>query len=67
MRKPKRYVNHACCPEEWCRISDLTGSYELDGMIARTSNRDMAGRLEDHLVSDVAYQVKTAYNRGPID
>ena len=64
MRKLKRYGNHECCPPEWKRISDLTGSYELDGMISRTPNRDMAGRLEDHLMSDVAYQRKTNYS-GP--
>ena len=64
MRKPKRYANHECCPKDWRTISDLTGSYELDGMISRTKNKDMAARLEDHLVCDIAYQRRTAYN-GP--
>lgn len=67
MRKPKKYENHDCSPPEWRRTSDLTGSYELDGMIQRTSNRDMARRLEDHLVTDVAYQKRTAYNGSSLD
>lgn len=62
MRKPKRFPNHRAAPAEWRSISDLTGSYELDGMIARTPNRDMADRLPDHLMSDVAYQKRTGYN-----
>ena len=64
MRKSKLHGNHECCPKDWRCVSDMTGSYELDGMIARTPNKDMAGRLQDHLVSDVAYQRRTAYN-GP--
>lgn len=64
MRKPAKYQNHQICPMEWRRVSDLTGSYELDGMIARTPNKDMAARLEDHLVTDVAYARRTAYS-GP--
>ena len=62
MRKPKKYENHECCPEDWRGVSDLTGSYELDGMISRTSNKEMVAKLEDHLVTDVAYQKKTPYN-----
>ena len=66
MRKPKRYGNHECCPEEWRGISDLTGSYEMDGLVARTTNRDAIARLEDHLVSDVAYELSNGYRRSSI-
>ena len=67
MRKMKRYPNHECCPQDWRRTSDLTGSYELDGMIQRTPNKDMSAKLEDHLMSDVAYQKRTAYNGSSLD
>ena len=67
MRKPKTYQNHECCPRDWRSISDLTGSYELDGMIARTPNREMAQKLEDHLMVDQAYQKRTAYNGSSLD
>jgi len=67
MRKPKTYTNHVCCPGEWKKTSDLTGSYELDAMISRTPNKEMAEKLEDHLVTDVAYQKRTAYNGSTID
>ena len=67
MRKLRKYENHKCCPEEWRRVSDLTGNFELDGMIQRTPNRDMARKLEDHLITDVAYQKRTAYNGSSLD
>ena len=67
MRKLKAYTNHECCPCDWRKTSDLTGSYELDGMIARTPNKEMAAKLEDHLVTDVAYQKRTAYNSSSLD
>lgn len=44
----------------------MTGCYELDGVISKNPNKDMAERLQDHLVSDVAYQLKTSYNNGRI-
>lgn len=66
MRRLKTYSNHECAPAEWRQTQDLTGGYELDKVISQNSNRDMAKRLQDHLVSEVAYQVKTGYNNGRI-
>lgn len=66
MRKMKLHHNHQCCPEEWKGVSDMTGSYEMDGMIQRTSNKDMADRLESHLVSDVAYTRNRGYGKGSL-
>jgi hypothetical protein len=67
MRKPRGYKNHTCCPEEWRQTSDMTGSFELDAMILRTSNKDMQDRLADHLSGDQAYLKRTAYNSSSID
>jgi hypothetical protein len=64
MRKPSMHGNYDCAPVEWRKTSDMTGSYELDGMISRTSNKDMADRLENHLVSDVAYKKSSGYGSG---
>lgn len=62
MSEHKLFKEHKCCPKEWRAVKDMTGSYELDGMIARTSNRDMHAKLEDFLVSDEAYALRTDYN-----
>ncbi len=66
MRKPAKYDNHECCPSDWRNISDLTGSYELDAVIAKNKNPEMAKKLEDHLVTDIAYKHRTAYSGGGI-
>lgn len=66
MRNPKQYTMHKCAPEDWRRTPDMTGSFELDGMIMKTNNKDMADRLQDHLVDDTAYKLNTSYGRGPI-
>jgi hypothetical protein len=63
MRKLTGYANHQCCPREWRGVQNLTGSYELDGMIARTRNRDMVAKLKDYLADGgEAYGPLTAYN-----
>jgi hypothetical protein len=67
MKKLAKYSNHGCCPKDWRQVSDLTGSYELDAVIQRAHNRDMVAKLEDHLVTDVAYQKRTAYNSSSLD
>jgi hypothetical protein len=67
MKKLSHYTNHECCPKDWRTIKDLSGSYELDGMIARISNKKMAEKLEDHLMCDQAYQKRTAYNGSSLD
>ena len=68
MRPPKYHPKHQCCPDDWRRTPDLTGSYELDAAIARNSNKDIPHRLEYYCSSygngassDNAYAPKTAY------
>jgi hypothetical protein len=67
MRKPKNFSNHQCAPAEWRGTPDMTGSYEMDAMIMKTSNRDMIDRLKTHLTGDAAYERRTAYNGSTID
>lgn len=67
MRNPKGFRRHECCPEEWRMIPDITGSFELDAMIMKNPNRDMASKIVDHLTGDGAYTKRTAYNRSPLD
>ena len=66
MKQFDNYPCHQCAPKEWRKVKDMSGSYELDGMIARTKNCDMWDRLENHLMTDVAYKINTSYGRGPI-
>ena len=63
MKQPRGYSEHKCAPEEWRHTPDMSGSYELDGMIRRGANKDMQGKLHDHIVGDDAYLLRTAYNR----
>lgn len=62
-----RYKNHDCCPKDWRGIHDMTGSYELDALIDRVPRPAVLQKLEDHLVTDVAYQKRTAYNGSTLD
>jgi hypothetical protein len=63
MRTRKGCGMHQCCPAEWRRTPELTGSYELDAVIARNSNRDIPARLEYYLdQSTNNCSPRTAYN-----
>jgi hypothetical protein len=63
MRHLKGLPLHQCCPQEWRRTPDMTGSYELDAVIARNPNKDLRSRLEFYLdSSDLAYGPLTGYN-----
>ncbi len=62
MRNPKQFQRHDCCPADWKRTPDMTGSFELDAVIIKSPNKDMCDRLENHLVGDVAYKRKTPYS-----
>jgi hypothetical protein len=42
----------------------MTGDHIMDGSIKRCCNKDAQDRLHHHLVTDVAYRRKTAYNSG---
>jgi hypothetical protein len=70
MKQPKGHIEYGhkgCCPTEWERVPDLTGSFEMDASIMRCKNKDAAERLENHLVGDVAYQKRTGYNGSSLD
>lgn len=65
MRTPKGIPCHQCCPAEWRRTPNLTGSHELDAVIHRNGNRDVPARLAYYL--DCAgdgqtYGPRTAYS-----
>ncbi len=61
MRNPQF---HECCPTEWRDVPDVTGSYELDGVIAKTPSPALRDRLEFYCkgTGDEAYGPLTAYN-----
>lgn len=62
MKAKAKYDNYECAPKDWRGIQDMTGSFELDAVIARCKNPEVAAKLEDHLVSDVPYKQRSAYN-----
>lgn len=63
MRTPKNCHYHQCCPQEWRRTPDLTGSYELDAVIHKNPNRDIPARLRMYLdQSDTLYGPRTGYS-----
>lgn len=62
MRRLKGVSCHQCAPKEWRHTPDLTGSYELDAVIARNPNKDMANRLEFYCEKPTAYGPKTGYD-----
>lgn len=63
MRHLKGTPVHDCCPQEWRRVPNLTGSFELDAVIARNNNPDLRSRLEFYLDhTDNAYGPITGYS-----
>lgn len=63
MRYPKGHKMHRCCPDEFKRTSDVTGSFELDAVIQKNPNRDMKARLDMFLDDeDNAYGPITGYS-----
>jgi hypothetical protein len=66
MRAPKGFPCHQCSPQEWRHTPNLTGSYELDAVIAKNPNPAIRDRLEYYLgCSGNAYGSETAYSRSP--
>jgi len=54
---------HDCCPAEWRSTPNMTGSYELDGVLARNTNGDVPHRLAYYLDRPTnSYGPRTAYN-----
>lgn len=62
MRYPKGCPTHGCCPEEWRRTPNITGSFELDEVIRRNPNKDMEKRLQLYCDRPMAYGPKTGYD-----
>ena len=63
MRNRKGHPHHQVAPAEWRRTPDLTGSYELDAVIARNSNKNLPARLDMYLdKGDNIYGPKTGYS-----
>lgn len=62
MRNPTGIKMHRCCPSDWRHTPDMTGSYELDSVIQRNSNKDMIDRLSIHLQGNDSYVRTNAYN-----
>jgi len=69
MRQPRQFSEYGkagCCPDDWNHTPNMTGDFEFDGSIQHCKNRDMRGKLEDHLAgSAAAYTINTAYGRTP--
>ncbi len=66
MKNLKHFHKHQCAPADWRNVHDITGSYELDGMVERVFCRGLGDKLENHLMGDDAYKINTSYGRGPI-
>ncbi len=65
MRYPRGIPTHGrmgCCPGEWSRIPNITGSYELDGVIKQSKNKDVPHRLGMFCERANAYGPLTAYD-----
>jgi len=62
MRYLKGSPHHECCPKEWRNTPDLTGSFELDAVISRNTNKDIPHRLAYYLEQETAYGARTGYD-----
>lgn len=62
MRYLKGSPHHECCPQEWRRTPDMTGSFELDAVIAKNTNPDLRSRLAFYLEQENAYGARTGYD-----
>lgn len=70
MKQPKGYKEYGkegCCPSDWNHVPDMTGYHEMDASIMHCKNKDAQAKLEDHLVTDVAYKRNSAYGRSSLD
>jgi hypothetical protein len=45
MKYPKGCPTHMCAPKEFRHVPNITGSFELDAVIAHNPNKDMESRL----------------------
>jgi hypothetical protein len=61
MHKIAHSGTHQCAPEAWRRTPVVSGDYDFDATIQHRSNKDMAGRLDQHIARR-PYGPVTAYN-----
>ena len=62
MRRPKGFESHECCPGEWKRVPNISGSHELDAAIIRSRNKDVPDRLKMFVENETAYGARTGYD-----
>jgi hypothetical protein len=65
MRYPRGVPSHGrlgCCPDEWNGVPEITGSYELDGVIKKSRNRDLPARLQMYCPRVNNYGPLTGYD-----
>lgn len=65
MRYPRGVPSHGrlgCCPDDWDKIPDITGSYELDAVIKQSKNKDVPARLQVYCQRVNSYGPLTAYD-----
>jgi hypothetical protein len=70
MRQPKGFIEYGkdgCCPDDWNHVPDMTGNFEMDGSIMRCRNKEAHAKLVDHLTTDTAYKINTAYGFSTLD
>ena len=70
MKRPTGIMCHECAPKEFRNTPQFTGSHELDAVIHRSKNKNLADRMkmfapnvgEETLYGNDAYGPRTAYN-----
>jgi len=62
MRFPKGATCHECCPAEWRKVPNITGSFELDAVIYHNPNKDLPSRIAMFVEKDTIYGARTGYD-----
>jgi len=64
MKIPRNTPHYECAPPEFRRTPVITGSFELDAVIAANGNKDIPARLKTHCpnIQETAYGERTGYN-----
>jgi len=63
MAKLQGCLPHEFCPKDWKEVPNITGSHELDAVIARSNNSDVNDRLKMYVDRQAgAYSPRTGYN-----
>lgn len=62
MLKFKGKSNHECAPKEWRTTQNVTGDYDFDASMVRSTNGDVPARLKLYLLTDeTGYGPRTGY------